>query len=281
MKINFDRIDVEVSGNFVVANSASFDTFNSLTDIRSLGKIGALNQIPNGPKMSTLNFSYLIDMNDEKVLPTVDEIKNFCGDTFAPVTVSVGGLSGQGYLTDYSLNGSPNSPLQVNATYSIFDETSGSLQGKNVVDSGDFVTRSIAHSWGLIVNTSSGFREEPVLNMSYRFSANWRPIYKVGLQTPFQVQLDSAEERMSFIQETHFNILYSGEDADGVLLDSSLDNIQIRDLSVSCDGAGIDALSDTGNMQIINLDNAKITRNQVNADVNNIATTSFDIRSSY
>tara|TARA_R110000772_G_scaffold249530_3_gene364030 strand:+ start:16454 stop:17299 length:846 start_codon:yes stop_codon:yes gene_type:complete len=280
--INFDKIKIEVEGTGIIANSASLSTSASLADIKSVGKIGTFNQIPSGPKTSFLQFSYLIDMNKEPNLIIADEIKNTLNDlSYLTPTISIGGVSGQGYLSSFSLNGNPNSPIQANVNYTIFDELSGYLQESETVESGDFVDRSIAHGWGLVVNTVSGYREEPALNFSYNLQNVWRPTYSVGQSNPIQVNLDGSNEVVSLTQSDYEFIQYSGENVEGVLLDSSNPTIQLKDINLACAGNGIDLLQETGNMKTFNLEGSKITANQFGVTIDNIAKTTYTIRKSH
>jgi hypothetical protein len=273
LSINFDRIDIEVNHTGLIADSASIGVSNAIQPIRHLGKKGIVDQSPSGPITSSLSASYFMDNRSEPNLNIIDDIRNMIDDLeFTPAVVSLGGISGEGYLSRFSFN-----------SYTMFNPLSGFLQSKEEAHTGDYIERSIAHGWGVIVETSSGGHlQDYIYDLSYEFQASWRPVYKIGNAYPIQVNMDGASEVISFTKDRYIQILYSGEDASGILLSNEDSNhVKIYDIRLNCSGSGVDVLNNNVNIKTFDLSGSKIVQEEISANVDDIARTRFVIQKFY
>ena len=295
--INYEKIEVKVGETGILADSASVDISNELQSIYSLGYRGELFQTPTGPKNSEFRLNYFLDVGSDPSYNVVDIIRNLNKDSdYERVEVSVGNLSGNGYLSNYTLNASPTSPIKVSATYNVFNNVSGELAPKSNSITGDnTLVHFVGHGWGTVLKSPQGHIVQPTFNMIYEFNANWAPVYTIGSQEPAQVLLDNAQETLTFSNDIHTGITYSGEDPIGVLFTSGIiesfeggikggsiivhdpdfsDSVKITDIGVRCGNSANETM-------LVNLNSAKIVNENVISNIDDITRVQYTITKNY
>lgn len=264
--INFNQIDVLISGSGVLAQSASIDSSNSLTPIYSIGKYNPCNHSPNGAIKNNFSISYIPETSNEINYNIVSYLRTLANDVIhSGIQVVIGGVTGYNcYLNSYSLRVAPNEILNVSVNYSSFQEISGNLNQKQntTYNAKDF----IPYGFSTFILNSGDASNLPVFDFSYDFSANWEPIYKVGQKTPTQVNLMSASESLSFTRDTLTKIQFSGQKLnEGYFTINGNDTtIDIYNWQVYCSGTG------SFTPLIFDISGAKINNIQLSAQINDI-----------
>lgn len=212
-RIWFQNINVSVQSTGIIAESASVSTRNALEPIRTIGRIGVINQAPFGPLISTFNFSYFPELDREPNFATAETIKNLTGDyLWSGLTLAVGGITGSGcYLQNYSLEAQPNDTVRATASYVSFRPLLGVIAQKTG-DIGYNRQNAVAHGWTVHVTDSGNSLDTPTYSFGYGLGASWEPTYVGGRTDPVQVNLMDGSETVSFTKDVAKFTLHSGED---------------------------------------------------------------------
>ncbi len=147
-----------------------------------------------------------------------DYLKNYLySNESQPISGNLAGLMfGQGYLSNYSLNIQPNSPILVNANIIFFDQLTGTL----VSSSQSIRTGIVLRTSDITINSLSNFTQNTLNNFtraSFDYSAKINPsyfYYDTGT-IPTKADNISIEERTLTTEiisdNTTFNLPISGE----------------------------------------------------------------------
>jgi len=231
MPIFFKNVRVAISGQNIMAQSASIDEQNSLVPIFALGYKKNNGTSPSGPIKNSFNISYTLETNKEPNFGAINNLKNYVESSF-PLQIVVANITGAGYLTNYSFSIEPNNVIKVNSAYDIYTPLTGIVanQALSAPNSYNLSNGSgVGHYWSTVAKSYDSTQTGAVLQMSYDFNINWQPIYKIGSPYPIEVKFLNATEEFSFVSEYEKRITNTGENFKSQF--SDFDIIQINPLS--------------------------------------------------
>lgn len=274
----FDQVDVSINDSGVLAQSASINVAAELSPVYSVGHKGIHSQSPNSARNYNANVSYYLEVDNEPNFAALENLKTFNSTTeeVPPVYLNIGGVSGAFYLNSYQIQAAPNSPISVNAGYIGFTEISGNAKQKTGAVNYNLSSGSgIAYGFSAFITTTGTFSVPPKFGFSYSFSAEYKPIYKIGAEEPLYVKLMSANEQMSVISTGLYNPSFSGTDPIGLLFQQNgSTGIQLFGLKFHCFEDASESIS-------INISGAKINSSNLGISMDNIITTETSFNKYY
>lgn len=261
--IYYDQCDVVLNGSGIMAESAEIGVSPSLAPIYSLGRRGVWNQTPTAPITSNISINYYLESFFDHNKNTIDFIKTGDVTTYAPCsTIIIGNVTGSGYLDSFSFTAQPNSPIMANASYTCFHELIGDLQQKNNRYGYNKTNSSgLAHGYTLHVTSSGNSQIIPTYSLNYSFSADWKPMYKIGDKNPIQINYLGANERFVLNRDVYTGLnLISGVSMTGYLNVTGDTNLDIISLN---------SVANTTNLSTMNfnLSGAKVSNNLISAQI--------------
>lgn len=223
--IFFEEIDVTINGTGILAETAQINSSNATIPLRALGYHLPLSITNNGPISSTISLSYYPIISGDPSLGIVRGLKENYQDTYTGFQVAIGGITGNCFLTQYSLGFTPNDITTASASYQSFQPISGSLIANSSSPNYDKSKFSgISHGTKVFFENSGDLNSNPVYSLNYSFEANWLPIYSMisgtatrSLGVPSQVQLIEAKESFSIVKDVFSHVLLTGESLTGNL----------------------------------------------------------------
>lgn len=166
----FRDVNLKLNNRDIVCNSISLNQETEIISPFLESESISINPVPTSPVSTRLNFSYY--------LTGKDYLRDFIFTNRSnPISGFLGGLFfTQGYLESYSLNGVPNSPLNINATIRVCDELSGNLLTtvpKTIINGpvwhfSDSYFNNYSYSENVIDN---------VVNYSWNYKTEINPVY--------------------------------------------------------------------------------------------------------
>jgi len=170
MFYSFKKIPVSINGKSFLADNIDISSEISTTPNYKYNNRFTEHQLISSPWVGELNLRYY--------LTGFDYLKQFIyTDERDNITGNIAGLSfNYGYLTKYSLDVEPNSPVYVDATITFFDQITGSITQSNPTNNTGFILRSS----DLLINNLSNFTVTPVNNFlkaSFLYSNSVKPSY--------------------------------------------------------------------------------------------------------
>lgn len=271
----FDNLDVLVNNSGLLTTNASISQTNSLVPAYAIGKYWAINQIPQGPIKSTFSFSYYPIISGEPNYNILNTVRGLSDDIlYSGTKIEIAGVSGYScYLRSYELQSSPNNLVRANVTYDTFVPLSGQITSKTGTT--DFYNPydGIPHGWTTYISSSGNRLIAPTYDFSYRFNANWEPIYIIGQRDPYEVHLMNGIEEMSFVRDSFTHIQFSGEEVTGTFITGDW-LIELFNYKLIATQSNSGALT-------FDISGAKIISNKLVADVGNFVRTETSIRRYY
>lgn len=266
----YDQVDVSINDSGVLAQSASINRAADLNPIYSVGRKGIHSQSPGSARNYSASVSYYLEIDNEPNFAALENLKTFNSTTeeLAPVCLNIGGVSGAFYLKSYSIQAAPNSPIVADASYVGFTEISGNSKPKTGNTDYNLSSGSgIAYGFSAFITTTGTFSVPPKFGFSYSFSADYKPIYKVGAEEPIAVKLMSAAEQMNIISTGLYDPTFSGSDPVGTLFEQNgSTGIQLFGLKFHC-------FEDASEFIGINISGAKINSSKLDINLDNIIVT--------
>lgn len=269
--IRFDKCQVLINNTGILANSANISSENSLQPIKSVGYRGVSSMTPVGPIGHSIDINYTVQLDKDPNFLTVSGLKEYNSGTLTPSIIEIGGITGFGYISNYSFNVTPNNVINANVSFACYNDFSGDL--KEMQYSGNIGNdQNIAHSWSTFFNSNNNYISNPILNLDYSFQANWQPIYTVLHKEARHVELISAEERVSITKGDYTKINYSGQKSEDVFSLESGDNLDLAGLNILSSNQYEIEAPDLNNITklSLNLSGFDITSSVVNAQVENV-----------
>jgi|TARA_R110001583_G_scaffold125125_3_gene276607 hypothetical protein len=227
----YDKAAVEVTHNGVteqlLATNCSLNFSNTQQPLYMIGAKGSLGQFPSSARVGNLSFDFLTTVTGEYfgqignlVNSVASGIKNSTsnGSEASGVTVKFAGVSGLGFLTDYSLSVASNTVSSSSAAFDFYGSgtqlpVSGRLTGVlgQQINTG-VLTTGIAHGRYTNLNNfatvitapSDGTEIGTVFSADYSLSLAHNPVYKIGQEFPMTCFYSSAQESVD-IAEDVFN----------------------------------------------------------------------------
>lgn len=273
MIINFENCNVTIGGSGIFCDSASISTSNSVQPNYQIGINSPISYSPNGPLQSNIQLSYILKNYDENYY-IIKEIKEYTGIlTKSPTIIDVGGITGIGYITNYSFQISSNEPVKASVSYTLFTGLAGTLTNKikEVNNTGDWSGIMHGLTSRIIYGTTNSF---PIFDMGYSFNTNWNPIYVINNQYPQQIDYINSEEEFSFTRENFYNINFTGEDVfDSFFNTATNGTIELNNLSY------LDNKPKTS--FVFNITGGKVIESRIEAKTDDFVKTSTIIRKAY
>lgn len=306
--IFYDNTFCLVNYSGIIATSASLSSSNSLAPAYAIGKYRAINQIPAGPVKSTFSFSYYPNIGKDPNYDILNVVRELIDDVvYSGVNVVIAGVTGFNcFINSYEIQSSPNNLVKASVAYDSFVDTSGQISPRSFASStdwGDLTTMSESGNWGdlttMTLSGDWGSIEDPVLEnsdriphgwttyisssgnrliaptygFSYKFNANWEPVYIIGQKTPIEVHLMGGLEEMAFVRDSFTHIQFSGEEVTGTFITGDW-NIELFNYKLIATQSNSGALS-------FDISGAKIVNTKLVVDLNNFVKTSTEIKRYY
>lgn len=214
MFINFNNIQVSVSGLPIMVESAELNYKSNIEKVFSVGHTNCVGYTINGTPENNLSLNYIIEIdNDPNLLSIKNYLKNDNLYHFEPVNIIIGNISGQYYPTNYQINFDyEDGIIKGDVEYVNFYQTSGVLQTGTSLFYNINNNEDIAHVWtsNLFLDgfTAAEFK---ILNFDYSCQFNWEPAYQIGSRNPYEVNLLNGKEKLNILLESYQNINFSGQ----------------------------------------------------------------------
>lgn len=274
--VYFDNTNVLVSSSGILSTNASISQSNELSPAYVIGKYQAINQVPRGPILSTFSFSYYPIVTKEPNYDILNTIRRLSDDfLYSGTTIEIAGVTGYNcYLSSYELQSAPNGLVKSNVVYDTFTPLSGQITSKTGTSDLYNPFDKIPHGWTTYISSSGNCLIAPTYNFTYKFNADWQPMYIIGQKIPYQVNLMKGTEEMSFVRDSFTHIQFSGEEVTGSFITGDwlleLFNYQL----IAAQTAGSGAL-------IFDISGAKIIDSKLVVDVGNFVRSETSIRRYY
>ncbi len=255
MSLFFTDCEVSINGSGILAESAQLETTNPQTTIPLMGYIGNLTKTSNGEFQTSCNLNYILSVSNQSIYNLVSYLKTgYNNFNFNSNVISLGGVTGNFYLSSYNLNLLPNSLIKVSANFIGFTEFSGNFQNApinyNVSDT--ILNTSVS----LFFKKNGESVNVNCYNLNYSFQCNWQPEYIIGSKFPIQVQLGQVSENLKFQADEYKKNVFSGMSISDYFV-NSFDTLEINALS--------------GNFTLsVPLDNFTVKSTEINGQVDSL-----------
>lgn len=300
--IYFDDIDISVkpkgavSATGVLAQSCSLEIKNSTRGVRGVGRIGSHGHSAHGPAEAAMTINYLLETESEPFFEITRLLKKpstFQALEYNPdgsldsrrsqtTRISFAGITGDYYLSNYSIRALPNQTLQGNATFNCFNLVSGKNAGHFSRDTSTIqynTTKSTTHGWTTyLIESGNHPKKNPTFELTYSFEARYMPLYTLNRQVPSQVDFVGGEEIMTVVKSDFYNAHASGISGQKTNLASTgtfSGDLTIAPVLLACNNDKPDS-----SLQI-NLSGSHITSTSVSASVADFPKTKITARRSY
>lgn len=227
---NFSNIGISISGTTILAESVSISEQNNIVPTSFIGYRGPFPTSPNAGLNHTISFDYILENSDINY-KLLQRIREYDFNSF-PVTISAAGITGAGYMNNYSLQITPNDAIKATVSYNIFTELTGRLSQQSSSNSQNYNllnSSGVAHGWNSYAKNYAGTSTGSILELDYSFSLEWATRYKIGNPNPISVKFINGTENFEISSEYESRILYSGQNFSGKFTD--FDIIEINSLS--------------------------------------------------
>lgn len=211
-----DNIAVVFNGSGILAESATITTRNTLNPVQSLNRHGSIKQSPRGGLESTFNISYFVEISDP-ILRHVGflrtGVQNF---HFDGQVVSVGGITGNCYLTNYNIKIEPNKIGRATVGFSSYNDLSGYLQNTpSTINFAVLGGTGLLHGYSTFIPDKTNYTTSKTYDFEYGITMNWNPVYVIGNPFPNQVNLMGGVETFSITKDYYTGVKFSGSFATG------------------------------------------------------------------
>lgn len=268
MRTYYNEIDLRVKESGILCDSLSLDLSSKVKSVRGVGFVGNISYAADGELEKTLEMSYYMNLRADPILSIVDDIKNSLSrENFQGDLIQITDLSGSFFLNSLSFEIAPNEPISCNASFSCYDDLSGSIEPVIKDASIDY---SIAHSWATKLNKGSKYYD--ILKLNYSFESKSEPIYAVGSTTPITIQRNLIKEKFDIVIAEYTGVGYSGGFFHDEILNPNA--IEIYDFNIYCD-SGSQHQSDY--KRTFTLNDPVITASNLNIGLDGYAVTSLNI----
>ncbi len=183
---NYNNAKISITGQAFMAESVGISLQNSISPKILLNRRSSDDYVAEDGVKGALSLRYY--------LTGIDPLKNFIKNEKDSISVNFNGLGVQsGYLTSYSFEASPYSPVLIDAEISFFDNVTGSFfasaESNSPPNFSTFNSLSFDVS-GLNVNDNS-------ISFSYKYGSTIEPLYKVGQVTPGEIRFLEKSQNLS------------------------------------------------------------------------------------
>lgn len=183
---NYNNAKISITGQAFMAESVGISLQNSISPKILLNRRSSDDYVAEDGVKGALSLRYY--------LTGIDPLKNFIKNEKDSISVNFNGLGVQsGYLTSYSFEASPYSPVLIDAEISFFDNVTGSFfasaESNSPPNFSTFNSLSFDVS-GLSMNDNS-------ISFSYKYGSTIEPLYKVGQVAPGEIRFLEKSQNLS------------------------------------------------------------------------------------
>lgn len=222
----YTDVAVKINNSGILAESAEIQSRNTLSPayrfgVGALGSSNVANAI-SGPIQNSVNINYITQANYNPAIDNIRRLKKFTVRIGSLASdygelLDVGGISGEGFLSNYSLSVNQSSPVVSQANYVVFTDFSGRLANKTLPNQiyGVNNISGIAHGYTTFVTDPTNYTRGEIYDLTYTCEINWTPTYILGRKTPTEVFFMGAREQISLIRDVYTGIQFSGQSLTG------------------------------------------------------------------
>ena len=275
MILNYDKINISINGDYILAESASLNQNAERKPVYSLNNSKPYDNIP-APIRNSLSLTYFIE---PKADPSYKLITGWKNNTTGNLNciINMGDVLFPAYLDSYSFDILPNQLVKCQSSYSIFNELTGTFSNQNINDSSFYNLQNgtgQAHYWASYFTSGSSFTtiDNNILQLNYSFNSNLIPSYKLGSPFPSQVSVIDATEQINIVNEIQNNVSFSGQNYN-VIFNNGIDNIRLKNLS--------SLWGDTSKSIDFVLSGFQIQSNKTDISIDNLVIFSHNLRKYY
>lgn len=231
MSLKFNNVNIIINTNNILCESLVLNQESPQKAAFVLNSSKPLDYISQSLK-SSLNISYYIEPGNDPNYNTITGWKNNTTGNLRTV-FNIGNIELVGYLSNYSFNVVPNSPIVAQANYQIFEPLTGNFIAANSGNADSYNTSNslgIAHHWS--ANFTSGgnaITNNNVLQCDYSFNSDIIPSYKLGYPYPSQISCLGANEEINVVNEIQNNLSYTGGSYGNIL--GGIDTLTLKNIS--------------------------------------------------
>lgn len=210
---DYNKINVSIGGYHVMAQSISVNQSSPNTPLYALNNVNAFNTAPT-PVKSTVGISYFAEIDNDPNIVLISGWKNNTTGTLRQI-INIGESSFFAHLNSYSFDLLSNQLLVANADYDVYGAIPIPFSNQFTTNTGSYDSTNgsgIIHAWNSkFLAGGVPIDNTDILQFSYNFSAQLKPIYKIGSSSPIQVAVLSAAESIKVVGEVQNNIQFLGE----------------------------------------------------------------------
>ncbi len=171
MFINYKNVPISINNHYLVCDDIQLSNDIELTPQYYVENAVAELESPSSMWKGILRIQYY--------LSNEDFLKQYIySNEIEPISGNIAGLIfAQGYLSDYSINIEPNTPVKVNASISFFDQLTGTLISSPAIIQTGFVLRSS----DIQIDNYQGYTENLLNNFTranFSYSCQLTPSYE-------------------------------------------------------------------------------------------------------
>lgn len=210
----YNKVNVQIESYSIMAESVNIDQNSPTTPIYALNKSRNIDIAPNALR-TNVNITYFPEIHNEPSLDMISGWKNNSTGNLR-VRLNIGDTQIFGHLNSYSLEILPNQLAQAKASFDCFDVFLTPFQNQFITDTGLYnLTRNtgIIHYWNTkFLTNNSPIDNTDILQLSYNFNSEIKPIYKLGSSSTTQVSVLSAVETINVISEIQPLLYFNPQD---------------------------------------------------------------------
>ncbi len=211
--LSYNNVNVSVDNHYILAESINVNQSSPQKPIHNLNNNVPFDNVPTTLKHS-ISISYYMEPNNEPCFPIVTGIFNDT-TTVLPSIINIGSVFITGYLSNFTIQLSPNGLVKSNSSFDVFHPFTGNLMAQNAFDSllyDSLNSSGIAHYWSAnFFNGASEVSDNDILQMEYSANIGINPIYSIGKPYPTQVYVNNITETLDLLTEQQFNTTYTGQ----------------------------------------------------------------------
>ncbi len=199
MPHSYSDVHVSIGGVSLYASSAEIQASHQVSPVRSPGYKGSLGTIPSGPQQGSASFSFLGGSPEKP--------GDFSNPDLIKTLIKVGGVSGYGYPTEFSVSVEPHQVVKGSGSYVFFDPIVGDfgVGGATLAE----VARNTIFDGG-----HGSFAENAKSSAKYSFSASWDAVRLMASYCPEHVYAKDAYEEITIEGDDIGGAIGSCKDAD-------------------------------------------------------------------
>lgn len=204
---------IYVNGTGLLAESYSIAQTNFLVNNYFLGATASNKTTPQGAVKTELNINYLMNLTGNPIYHIINLLKTV--PSGIPAFINFGGATGNFYPTSHSFKIGPESSVFASTSFTNFDNTTGSFTGYPFQ-----YVRTIDSDMSSFCSAYLAGETNPLPNIyaiDYQCQINWKPHYKLGRKTSYDVSYISMTETFNIETDEYNTIQFYGSNLDNII----------------------------------------------------------------